>query len=89
MCVFYFYYAPLWTRMRKIIDHHIEGGTRKSHQSVQDLQFIRPAKSWILKILDTPMGFSCLSLNLNVVLGYNILQFCFLEILLHLSEVFY
>ena len=39
--------------MRKIINHHIEGGTRESHHRVQDLQHSRldklrkPRHGWI------------------------------------------
>ena len=49
--------------------HHIEGGTRESHPSVQDLQSTtRLAESWMLKIVDTRMGFP--SPSLNVVIDY-------------------
>ena len=48
----------------KIINHHIEGGTRESHPCVQDLQHIRLGKPRCgLQILDTRMGFPCPSLN--------------------------
>ena len=50
--------------MRKIINHHIEGGTRESHPRVQDLQHPRldkPRRG--LQILDTWMGFPRPSLN--------------------------
>ena len=44
--------------MRKIINHHIEGGTRESHPSVQGLQHPRLGKPRHgLQILDTLMGF--------------------------------
>ena len=44
--------------MRKIINHHIEGGTRESHPCVQDLQHQRLGKPCReLQILDTRMGF--------------------------------
>ena len=50
--------------MRKIINHHIEGGTRESHPRVQDLQHPRLGKPRRgLQILDTRMGFPRLSLN--------------------------
>ena len=45
--------------MRKIINHHIEGGTRESQPRVQDLQHPRRG----LQILDTRMGFPRPSLN--------------------------
>ena len=50
--------------MRKIIKHHIEGGTRESHPRVQDLQHPRldkPRRG--LQILDTRKGFPRPSLN--------------------------
>ena len=68
--------------MRKIINQHIEGGTRESHPSVQDLQHPRlgldlqhprlgkPRRG--LQILDTRMGFPRPSLN--VVLDSIILR---------------
>ena len=63
-----------WTRMRKIIKHHIEGGTRESHPRVQDLLHPRLGKPRRgLQILDTRMGFP--SPSLNVVLDY-ISPFC-------------
>ena len=50
--------------MRKIINHHIEGGTRESHPRVQDLQHPRLGKPRRgLQILDTRMGFPRPSLN--------------------------
>ena len=50
--------------MRKIINHHIEGGTRESHPRVQDLQHPRLSKPRPgLQILDTRMGFPRPSLN--------------------------
>ena len=50
--------------MRKIIKHHIEGGTRESHPRVQDLQHPRLGKPRRgLQILDTRMGFPRPSLN--------------------------
>ena len=50
--------------MRKIINHHIEGGTRESHPRVQDLQHPRLDKPRPgLQILDTRMGFPRPSLN--------------------------
>ena len=58
--------------MRKIINHHIEGGTRESHPRVQDLQHPRLGKPRRgLQILDTRKGFPRPSLN--VVLDYIIL----------------
>ena len=58
--------------MRKIIKHHIEGGTRESHPRVQDLQHPRLGKPRRgLQILDTRMGFP--SPSLNVVLNSIIL----------------
>ena len=55
--------------MRKIINHHIEGGTRESHPRVQDLQHPRLGKPRRgLQILDTRKGFPRPSLN--VVLDY-------------------
>ena len=57
-------FCTFWTRMRKTIKHHIEGGTRESHPRVQD--FLHP---WLgkhrrgLQILDTRMGFPRPSLN--------------------------
>ena len=48
----------------KIINHHIEGGTRESHPRVQDLQYPRLGKPRRgLQILDTRMGFPRPSLN--------------------------
>ena len=50
--------------MRKIINHHIEGGTWKSHPFVQDLQHPglgKPRRG--LQILDTQMRFPLPSLN--------------------------
>ena len=50
--------------MRKIINHHIEGGTRESHPRVQDLQHPRLGKPHRgLQILDTQKGFPRPSLN--------------------------
>ena len=50
--------------MRKIIKHHIEGGTRESHPRVQDLLHPRLGKPRLgLQILDTRMGFPRPSLN--------------------------
>ena len=50
--------------MRKIIKHHIEGGTRESHPRVQDLLHPRLGKPRRgLQILDTRMGFPRPSLN--------------------------
>ena len=50
--------------MRKIINRHIEGGTRESHPRVQDLQHSRLCKlRHGLQIFDTRMGLSCPSLN--------------------------
>ena len=50
--------------MRKIINHHIERGTRESHPRVQDLQHPRLGKPRRgLQILDTWMGFPRPSLN--------------------------
>ena len=50
--------------MRKIINHHIEGGTRESHPRVQDLQHLRLGKPRRgLQIFDTRMGFPRPSLN--------------------------
>ena len=50
--------------MRKIIKHHIEGGTRESHPRVQDLQHPRLGKPRRgLQIFDTRMGFPRPSLN--------------------------
>ena len=55
--------------MRKIINHHIEGGTWQSHPRVQDLQHPRLGKpSRGFQILDTRRGFPRPSLN--VVLDY-------------------
>ena len=61
--------------MRKIINHHIEGGTRESHPRVQDLQHPRLGKPRRgLQILDTRMGFP--SPSLNVVLdSINLLHY--------------
>ena len=51
--------------MRKIIKHHIEGGTRESHPRVQDLQHPRLGKPRRgLQIFDTRMGFPRPSLNM-------------------------
>ena len=48
----------------KIINHHIEGGTRESHPRVRDLQHPRRGKPRRgLQILDTWMGFPRPSLN--------------------------
>ena len=50
--------------MRKIIKHHIEGGTWESHPRVHDLQYPRLGKPRRgLQILDTWMGFPRPSLN--------------------------
>ena len=50
--------------MRKIINHHIEGGMRESHPRVQDLKHPRLGKPRRgLQILDTWMGFPRPSLN--------------------------
>ena len=55
--------------MRKIINHHIEGGMRESHLSVQDLPHPRLSKPCLaLQILDTKIGIS--SPSLNVVLDF-------------------
>ena len=54
--------------MRKIINHHIEGGTRESHPCVQDLKHPRLSKPRRgLRILDTRMGFPRPSLNVLLV----------------------
>ena len=46
------------------IDHHIGGGMRESHPSVQDLQSTtRLTEAWMLQILDIRMGFFCPSRN--------------------------
>ena len=51
-------------KMRKIINHHIEGGMRESHPCVQDLQHPRLGKPRRgSQILDTRMGFPRPSLN--------------------------
>ena len=50
--------------MRKIINHHIEEGTRESHPRVHDLQHPRLGKPRRgLQILDSRMGFPRPSLN--------------------------
>ena len=50
--------------MRKIIKHHIEGGTWESHPRVQDWQHPRLGKPRRgLQILDIRMGFPRPSLN--------------------------
>ena len=50
--------------MRKIINHHIEGGTRESHPRVQNWQHPRLGRPRIgLQILNTRMGFPHPSLN--------------------------
>ena len=50
--------------MRKIINRHIQGGTRESHPRVQDLRHPRLGKPRRgLQILDTRMGFPRPSLN--------------------------
>ena len=55
--------------IRLIESNTIEGGTRESHLSVQDLQSTtRFAELWMLQILDTRMGF--LSPSLNVMIDY-------------------
>ena len=47
-------------RGRKIINHHIVKGTRKSHLRVHDLQHPRLGKPRRgLQIMDTRMGFPC------------------------------
>ena len=62
----YFLY-DLWRNNR--IYHHIAEGTRESHPSVHDLQSkTRLAKSWMLQIMDTRMGFPCPFCN--VVIDY-------------------
>ena len=50
--------------MRKVIKHHIEGGTRESHPCVQNLlhpRLDKPRRG--LQLLDTWMGFPHPSLN--------------------------
>ena len=50
--------------MRKIINHHIDGGTRESHPRVQDLQHPRLGKPRrVLQIFYTRMGFPRPSIN--------------------------
>ena len=57
-------FTHFWTRMRKIINHHIEGGTLESHPRVQDLLHPRLGKPRRgLQILDTWMGFPRPSLD--------------------------
>ena len=47
-------------RGRKIINHHIEEGTRESHPRVHDLQHPQLGKPRRgLQIMDTRMGFPC------------------------------
>ena len=61
----YLYYEDEINR----IYHHVGGGTRESHPSVQDLQSTtRLAESWMLQIFDTRMGFP--SHSRNVVIDY-------------------
>ena len=51
------------------IYHHVAGGTRESHPSVQDLQTTTMlTESWMLQILDTRIGFP--SPSHNVVFDY-------------------
>ena len=61
--------------MRKIIKHHIEGGTWESHPRVQDLLHPRLGKPRRgLQILDTRMGFPRPSLNVvldSIILDLN------------------
>ena len=65
--------------MRKIINHHIEGGTRESHPRVQDLQHPRLGKPRRgLQILDTRKGFPRPSLNV-VLDSINLLHLAFLQ----------
>ena len=68
--------------MRKIINHHIEGGTREYHPRVQDMQHPRLGKPRRgLQILDTWMGFPSPSLNvvldsINLTTVKHLLTFC-------------
>ena len=66
--------------MRKIIKHHIEGGTRESHPRVQDLLHPRLGKPRRgSQILDTRMGFP--RPTLNVVLdSINLIGFTYEQI---------
>ena len=51
--------------MRKIINHHIKGGTRESYPRVKDLQHPRLSKPrHRLQIVNTRIGFPPPSLNL-------------------------
>ena len=62
-------YPPILTSGDNRIYHHVAGGTRESHPSVQDLQSTtRISESWMLQILDTRMGFPRPSRN--VVIDY-------------------
>ena len=66
VCVLHIF-CTFKTKMRKIINHHIEGGTRESHSRIQDLQHPRLGKPHRgLQILDTWMGFPRPSLNVVV-----------------------
>ena len=63
---------------RKIIKHHVAGGTHESHPRVQDLQhprFGKPRRA--LQIFDTRMGFRRPSRNV-VIDSINPMQ-CFTE----------
>ena len=54
---------------RKIINHHVAGGTRESHPRVQDLQHPRLGKPLRgLQILDTRIGFPLPSRNVLLIL---------------------
>ena len=60
---------------RKIINHHVAGGTRESHRSVQDLKHLRLSKPRRgLQILDTQMGFPSPSQSM-VIDSINLLQY--------------
>ena len=70
------YFAHFWTRMRKIIKHHIEGGTLESHPRVKDLLHPRLGKPRRgLQILDTRKGFPRPSLNV-VLDSINLASVC-------------
>ena len=67
--VYYFFVVGFihFASRRKIIKHHIAGGTRESHPRVQDLQHPRLCKPpYGLQILDTRMGFPSPSLNVVI-----------------------
>ena len=65
-CVFVVGFIHFASR-KKIINHHVAGGTQESHPHVQDLQHPRLGKPHPgLQIFDTQMGFPHPSLNVVI-----------------------